>query len=111
MLFPHTGQNDVKPFESSVFSDGRAKWNTAGNCTSAEIKYLVFNPTSKAGAVRAILDTAPQEYGGLTLKEVRFDQYGSGDEIELSAVYSAEESSIDYSTEGLKYPWNPLNGT
>ena len=79
--------------------DGSETWNTAGNCTSAEIKYLVLDPSNKAEAVRAILDAAPQDYGGLPLKEVRFEQYGAGGEIELSAVYSAEESSFDYSTE------------
>lgn len=71
--------------------DGSETWSTDGNCTSAEIKYLILDATSKREAIQAVLLAAPEQYGGLPLKEVRFESYENGN-IELSAVYAREES-------------------
>lgn len=73
--------------------DGSETWSTDGTCTSAEIKYLVLDATSKTDAIQAVLSAAPEEYGGLVLKEVRFESYENGN-IELSAVYVSSGSVI-----------------
>jgi len=71
--------------------DGSETWSKkTGDCTSAEIKYLVINATSKEDAIHDVLDNAPETYGNLPFKEVRVDSYENGN-LELSAVYAKDD--------------------
>ena len=73
-------------------SDGNETWDRNGNCTSAEIKYLVLNPTNKRTAITGVIAAAPTSYGAnseLPFKEVRFDGFDAGGNVECTAIYAA----------------------
>lgn len=75
-------------------NDGSETWNAGTRlCSSAEIKYLVLDPANKQAAIDGVLDEAPEVYGGLPLRDIRFEGYTSGGDIEICAVYSRSDNS------------------
>lgn len=77
-------------------TEGSETWDKRGNCTAAEIKYLVFDAATKRAAIKAIIDAAPSAYGEnneLPLKEVRFSGYTGENCIEIRAVYASENDT------------------
>lgn len=91
-------------------ADGSETWTSATACSSAEIKYLATNVTSKAAAIAAVFSDAPESYGGgLVRKSVRVDSYKDG-VMELSAVYggssggggglSGDDVQVSFDTSG-----------
>lgn len=82
-------------------SDGRETWDSAGeNLTDGEIKYYVVGAASKSEAMAAVIANAPGEYGGMPRSGIRFDGYGSGHEIEMTAIYGSTGSSSSSGTTG-----------
>lgn len=78
-------------------TEGSETWDKWGNCTAAEIKYLVVDASSKHAAIRAVINAAPSAYGDhneLPLKEVRFSGYTGENCIELVAVYASETDVV-----------------
>lgn len=74
-------------------TEGSETWDKWGNCTAAEIKFLVLDATSKRAAIMGVINAAPPAYGEhdeLPLKEVRFSGYNGEKNIELVAVYANE---------------------
>lgn len=72
-------------------ADGNETWDRNGKCVSAEIKYLVMNPTNKRTAILAVISAAPTSYGAdeeLPFKEVRFDGFDGGGNVECTAIYA-----------------------
>ena len=80
--------------EIKRLNEGSETWNAnTGACTSAEIPFYIMQPGSKADAIQALLEAAPGTYSGLPLKEIRFEGYDAGGNMDLTAVYSERESS------------------
>lgn len=80
--------------EIKRLNEGSETWNAkTGACTSAEIPFYIMQPGSKADAIQALLAAAPGTYSGLPLKEIRFEGYDAGGNMDLTAVYSERESS------------------
>lgn len=82
--------------------EGGETWNhDPYYCSSVDIRYLVFNASSKKSAIDSVKDEAPETIGDLVLKEVAFDGY-DGEAILITANYSKEaedkssEESKDY---------------
>lgn len=82
--------------------DGGEVWNhDPYYCASVDIRYLVFNASTKKDAIDSVKTQAPGTFGNLVLKEVAFDGY-DGEAILVSANYSKEaedkssEESKDY---------------
>ena len=87
--------------EIKRLNEGSETWNAkTGACTSAEIPFYIMQPGSKADAIQALLAAAPGTYSGLPLKEIRFEGYDAGGNMDLTAVYSERESSGGDDDEG-----------
>ena len=76
-------------------NDGSETWETGEICTAAEINYLVTSPDNKAAAIQAVLDAAPDTYGGLPKKHARFTGYTGDGCIELAVVYEKPDAGDD----------------
>lgn len=80
--------------------DGAETWKVGSggaitSATTAEINYLVLNPTAKADAIAEIVSSAPSSFGNLPLAEVRFGGYTKGGDIEATAVYASSSTDGD----------------
>lgn len=74
-------------------TEGSETWDKWGNCTAAEIKYLVLNATTKHAAIMGVIEVAPSAYGDnneLPLKEFRFNGYEGEGNVYVTAVYASD---------------------
>ncbi len=85
-------------------TEGSETWNGSGEVTSAEIKYLVVNPTTKRAAMQACFDDAPAHIepdnaDSLSKSGVRFDGISGDGCYEISVLYEEDSStSGEYSS-------------
>lgn len=88
-------------------TEGSETWNSDCEVTSAEIKYLVIDPTSKKDAMQACFDDAPghidsSDDSSLEKSGVRFDSISGDGCYEISVLYEEESASGDYSYRGAR---------
>ena len=62
-------------------------WESPTKCTSAELRYLVLEPTSKQEALSLVFKTAPETYGGLLFESVRYEDKDAAGNLTFVAVY------------------------
>lgn len=77
--------------------EGSETWDSNQNVTEYEIKYIVLDPTTKAAAMAACFVDAPESKGNLHRSKVRSEGYDSDGNLEVTVIYSANDSSSNSS--------------
>ena len=78
-------------------NDGAETWKVGSGglltkASTAEINYLITEPTTKDAAMSAVASAAPASFGALPLSEIRFDGYVGEGNIKAVAVYASSSS-------------------
>ena len=81
-------------------NDGAETWKVGSGgvltgASTAEIDYLVIEPTTKKAALEAVASAAPSSCGGLPLAEIRFGGYVGDGNISATAMYASSSSDGD----------------
>ena len=81
-------------------NDGAETWKVGSGgvltgASTAEIDYLVIEPTTKKAALEAVASATPSSCGGLPLAEIRFGGYVGAGNISATAMYASSSSDGD----------------